>query len=63
MFGGGPVVIPLLLLQLVSQHLVTSDQFLLGFAVVQILPGPMFNLAAFAGGLISGDFTGAFLAW
>eukprot|EP00929_Paragymnodinium_shiwhaense_P111728 TRINITY_DN80017_c0_g1_i1.p1 TRINITY_DN80017_c0_g1~~TRINITY_DN80017_c0_g1_i1.p1 ORF type:complete len:432 (+),score=60.39 TRINITY_DN80017_c0_g1_i1:51-1346(+) len=61
-FGGGPVVIPLLLLQLVAEKLIDSHQFALGFAAVQLLPGPMFNLAAFCGALIGG-WQGALSAW
>lgn len=61
-FGGGPVVIPLLLFQLVSIQAITSKQFSLGFAAVQLMPGPMFNLSAFTGALNHG-FSGALLCW
>lgn len=61
-FGGGPVVIPLLLFQLVSNKLVTTSEFSLGFAVVQLMPGPMFNLSGFCGALRNGVL-GAVLAW
>mmetsp|Transcript_37544 Transcript_37544/g.69875 ORF Transcript_37544/g.69875 Transcript_37544/m.69875 type:complete len:445 (-) Transcript_37544:14-1348(-) len=61
-FGGGPVVIPLLLFQLVSIQAITSKQFSLGFAAVQLMPGPMFNLSAFTGALHHG-FSGALLCW
>jgi chromate transporter len=46
-FGGGHVVLPLL------QHNVegslSNDQFLLGYAAAQGVPGPMFSFAAFLG--------------
>ena len=61
-FGGGPVVIPLLLLQLVAAEILEPHQFLVGLGVVQMLPGPMFNLAAFVGGL-TGGLQGAATAW
>jgi len=60
-FGGGPIVIPLLLLNLVSTHYINTHQFLLGFSAVSCLPGPMFNLAAFIGGLHGGYLNAAVL--
>lgn len=50
-WGGGPVVIPLLYNYVVVPGYVTPEQFLFGLAVVNILPGPNFNFAAYAGGL------------
>ena len=51
-FGGGQVVVPVMQGELVDQTgLLTSEQFLSGFGLVQALPGPMFSFAAFAGGL------------
>ena len=61
-FGGGPVVVPILLDQLVPPGLLTSSQFLLGFGAVSMLPGPMFNVAAFCGGVVNGS-SGALLCW
>ncbi|QTH64150.1 chromate efflux transporter [Psychrosphaera ytuae] len=46
-FGGGHVVLPLLQ-ELVADKL-TSEQFILGYASAQAMPGPMFSLAAFLG--------------
>ncbi len=40
-FGGGPVVVPMLLTQLVPAGLLTEAQFLLGFGAVNLMPGPM----------------------
>lgn len=51
-FGGGHVVLPLLQNHSVSSGL-TSDQFLLGYASAQGVPGPMFTLAAFLGAEVS----------
>lgn len=61
-FGGGPVVIPLLLFDLISSKAISAQEFSLGFAVVQLMPGPMFNLSAFFGAL-RGGLPGAFMAW
>jgi chromate transporter len=51
-FGGGQVVVPLMQGELVqSANLMSQDEFLAGFGLVQALPGPMFSFAAYAGGL------------
>jgi chromate transporter len=51
-FGGGQVVVPLMQGELVySGNLMSQDEFLAGFGLVQALPGPMFSFAAYAGGL------------
>ena len=51
-FGGGQVVVPLMQGELVqSAKLMSQDEFLAGFGLVQALPGPMFSFAAYAGGL------------
>lgn len=60
-FGGGHVVLPML------QHSVggalSNDQFLTGYATAQVLPGPMFALAAYLGAqLLSQPLYGALLA-
>lgn len=49
LFGGGPVVIPLL--QGYTSNFVTSQNFLLGFAILQAFPGPNFNFAVYLGAL------------
>lgn len=46
-FGGGHVVLPLLQ-QLIADAM-STEQFLLGYASAQAVPGPMFSLAAFLG--------------
>ena len=50
-FGGGPVVIPLLRSYVVDPGWVSSRDFLLGLAVIQALPGPNFNFAIYLGSL------------
>ena len=42
-FGGGPVVIPLLREYVVAEGWVTSRDFLIGLAIIQAFPGPNFN--------------------
>jgi chromate transport protein ChrA len=42
-FGGGPVVIPLLREYVVEPGWVSSRDFLLGLAIIQAFPGPNFN--------------------
>ncbi|PWN50523.1 hypothetical protein IE53DRAFT_387155 [Violaceomyces palustris] len=48
-FGGGPVVIPLLRGYTVDNGCVSSRDFLLGFAILQAFPGPNFNFATYLG--------------
>ena len=46
-FGGGHVVLPLL--QQSLGEAVFTERFLVGYAAVQAIPGPMFTLATFLG--------------
>jgi chromate transport protein ChrA len=50
-FGGGPVVIPLLRDYVVAEGWVGSRDFLIGLAIIQAFPGPNFNFAVYLGGL------------
>jgi len=50
-FGGGPVVIPLLRSYVVDPGWVSPCDFLLGLAVIQAFPGPNFNFAVYLGAL------------
>ncbi|KAH8554785.1 chromate ion transporter [Umbelopsis sp. PMI_123] len=50
-FGGGPVVIPLLKQYTVDQGWVTTNEFVIGLALIQSLPGPNFNFSAYLGAL------------
>lgn len=51
-FGGGHVVLPLLEEAVVQPGWISADQFLAGYGAAQAVPGPMFTLAAFLGGLV-----------
>jgi chromate transport protein ChrA len=67
-FGGGPVVIPLLREYVVAEGWVSPRDFLLGLAIIQAFPGPNFNFAVFLGGLtaVFGGYNaaiGAFLGY
>ncbi|RFU27463.1 hypothetical protein B7463_g8872, partial [Scytalidium lignicola] len=50
-FGGGPVVIPLLREYTVTEGWVSPRDFLLGLAIIQSFPGPNFNFAVYLGAL------------
>ena len=50
-FGGGPVVIPLLREYVVAEGWVSTRDFLLGLAIIQAFPGPNFNFAVYLGAL------------
>ncbi|KAH6606694.1 chromate transporter [Trichoderma cornu-damae] len=50
-FGGGPVVIPLLREYVVAEGWVSPRDFLIGLAIAQAFPGPNFNFAVFLGSL------------
>lgn len=63
-FGGGHVVLPLLQAQVVPPGWIGNDAFLAGYAAAQVMPGPLFSLAAFLGAAIPlpGGVTGAAVA-
>jgi len=60
-FGGGPVVIPLLREYVVAEGWVSPRDFLIGLALIQGFPGPNFNFAVYLGGLtaINGGYNSA----
>ena len=67
-FGGGPVVIPLLREYVVAEGWVAPRDFLIGLALIQAFPGPNFNFAVFLGSLTAvngghSSVAGALLAW
>ncbi|TPX58873.1 hypothetical protein PhCBS80983_g02850 [Powellomyces hirtus] len=68
-FGGGTVVTPLLYSYVVKPGWASSSDFLLGLAIINTLPGPNFNFAAFCGAIslrskgIFPAMIGALLAW
>lgn len=52
-FGGGHVVLPLLEAEMVSTGYMARDTFLAGYGAAQAVPGPMFSLGAYLGGILS----------
>ncbi len=51
-FGGGQVLVPLLYTEFVEmKQYLTGQEFLSGFALQQILPGPVFSFTSFLGGM------------
>ena len=64
-FGGGHVVLPFLKSSLVNPGWISSDQFLAGYGVAQLIPGPIFTFAAYLGSILpapSGGGLGAAIA-
>lgn len=53
-FGGGHVVLPLLESEFVPQNLISSEQFITGYAAAQGVPGPLFTFATYIGTSIEG---------
>lgn len=67
-FGGGPVVIPLLREYIVAEGWVSARNFLFGLALIQAFPGPNFNFAVYLGALATAgspmaSFEGAMVAF
>lgn len=54
-FGGGPVVIPLLREYVVAEGWVSPRDFLIGLALIQAWPGPNFNFAVYLGSLTASN--------
>lgn len=50
-FGGGHVVLPLLAESTVATGWMSEEAFLAGYGAAQLVPGPMFSLAAYLGAL------------
>ncbi len=61
-FGGGQVVLPMLLTEVVEPGWVTEEQFLDGFALMLALPGPLFSFSAYLGA-VAGGIPGLLLAF
>lgn len=54
--GGGQVIVPLIYNDIVNvANYMTSDEFLLGYGLVQALPGPMFGFSSYVGGIAARD--------
>lgn len=58
-FGGGIVLLPMILRTVVEASWLPAPVFLTGFALSQTLPGPLFNLSAFVGAAVLGGLPGA----
>lgn len=55
-FGGGHVLVPLMYTEFVEvKHYLTSSEFLSGYALQQVLPGPTFSFTSFLGGMALGN--------
>ena len=61
-FGGGQVVLPMMLTEVVDTGWVTEEQFLDGFALMLALPGPLFSFSAYLGA-VYGGVPGALIAF
>ena len=61
-FGGGHVMLPLLQARLVNEGYLTTEALLQGYASVQIVPGPLFSIGAYVGGITMGGSVAAALA-
>lgn len=59
-FGGGHVVLPLL--EQNTAGLISQADFLSGYALAQLVPGPLFSFAAYLGAAAGQGVTGALLA-
>lgn len=62
-FGGGQALVPMMLFQFVNQPvkhamppLITSQDLMTGFGMVQAVPGPVFSIASFIGGMIMSGY-------
>lgn len=62
-FGGGQALLPMMLYQFVNRPLqlhkpvlMTSVSLLTGYGLVQAVPGPVFSICSFAGGMIMSNY-------
>lgn len=62
-FGGGQALLPMMLYQFVNRPIhmhkppwMSAEDLLTGFGVVQAVPGPVFSICTFAGGLALGGW-------
>lgn len=65
-FGGGQSLLPMMLYQFVSlptqahrPELMSPEALLTGYGVVQALPGPVFSICSFAGGMVMSPYGAA----
>ena len=55
-FGGGQVLVPLMYTEFVEvKHYLTGQEFLSGFALQQMIPGPTFSFTSFLGAMTLGN--------
>lgn len=60
-YGGGQVLIPVLYTEFVKfKTYLTADEFLSGYGIAQLVPGPVFSFSAFIGVLAMRDYG---IAW
>ena len=57
-FGGGHVVLPLLHEEVVPRGWISDGDFLAGYGVAQVVPGPLFTFAAYVGAAANGQPNG-----
>lgn len=51
-FGGGHIILPFLQQDFVASSLVSPQHFDLGYAIAQLMPGPLFSFASYLGALL-----------
>jgi chromate transporter len=61
--GGGHVILPIMYSEFEAYHFISKEEFYNGFSLISILPGPMFNLCAYVGAVITNNFWGALSAF
>ncbi len=64
-FGGGQALVPMMYIQFVSRtggQALTAAQLLTGYGMVQALPGPVFSVCAYVGGLAMSHYGGLWQA-
>jgi chromate transporter len=60
-FGGGQALLPMMYIQFVSRsnsQLLTAGQLLTGYGIVQAIPGPVFSICSFVGGMAMSQYGG-----
>ncbi len=57
-FGGGPVVLPLLESELVGPGWVDEELFIAGFGAAQAIPGPVFTFSSYLGAVMTPEPNG-----
>jgi chromate transporter len=60
-FGGGQALMPYMLYQFVKRpksHILSAEQLLTGFGMVQAVPGPVFSVCSFVGGMAMSQYGG-----